>query len=220
LDITFSGHSCFHLRGRTTDLITDPFPLNTDSSINEASANVITVSHAHQGHCYTEGVAGEGRVVAGPGEYEVRGAIIRGISSFHDSERGKSRGRNTVFTLEIDGLRLAHLGDIGHMPSAKLMEALKGLDVLFVPVGGHSTITPEEAAQVVRQLRPRVAIPMHYASGTSPSPLCGVESFLEASGAGAAPGEGDNSTAARPRLSVSPSTLPPAPQIVVLSRSR
>ena len=218
MDITYSGHSCFHLLGRTTDVITDPFPPETGLTLNGASANILTVSHAHQRHCYTEGVAGEGRVVAGPGEYEVRGAIIQGISSFHDSERGKSRGRNTVFILEMDSLRLAHLGDIGHMPDAKLMEALKGVDVLFLPVGGHSTITPEEAAQVVRQLRPRVAIPMHYATGTSRGPLCGVERFLKAVGAGT--GEGDNSTVARPRLSVSLSTLPPAPQIVVLDCSR
>jgi L-ascorbate metabolism protein UlaG (beta-lactamase superfamily) len=218
VDITYLGHSCFQLRGRDTDLLTDPFPPEMGYSLNGASAHIITVSHPHRGHSYSEGVAGEGRVVAGPGEYEVRGVFIQGIPTFHDAEGGRDRGRNTAFRLEMDGLRLAHLGDLGHLPGADLVAALKDVDVLFLPVGGHSTISPEEAVKVVGQLHPRVTIPMHYAAGASQSPLCGVEDFLKA--AGARSDEGGGPATPRPRLSISPTTLPASPQIVVLDCSR
>lgn len=224
MEITYLGHSCFHLRGRATDLLTDPFPPGMGYSLNGASVHIITVSHPHRGHSYCEGVAGDGRVVTGPGEYEVRGVFIQGVPTFHDADGGRVRGRNTAFVLEMDGLRLAHLGDLGHMPGADLVEALKGVDVLFLPVGGHSTISPEEAAQVVGQLRPRVTVPMHYATSPPPagqSPLCGVEHFLKAAGASPPPaGEGDSPAAPRPRLSLSATTLPATPQVVLLDCSR
>lgn len=222
MDITYLGHSCFQLRGRVTDLLTDPFPPGMGYSLNGASAHIITVSHPHRGHSYSEGVAGEGRVVAGPGEYEVLGVFIQGIPTFHDADGGRDRGRNTAFLLEMDGLRLAHLGDLGHLPGADLVTALKEVDVLFLPVGGHSTISPEEAAKVVGQLRPRVTIPMHYAARpplTGQSPLCGVEDFLKAAGVRSS-GEGDDPATPRPRLSISSTTLPASPQIVVLDCAR
>lgn len=212
MDITYLGHACFQLRGRATDLLMDPFSPGMGYSLNGASAHIVTVSHRHPGHSYSEGVGGGGRVVAGPGEYEVREVFIRGLPTFHDGDGGRERGRNTAFLIEMDGLRLAHLGDLGHPLTAEQVAALKGVDVLFLPVGGHSTISPEEAAKLVGQLRPRLVVPMHYATGAGPTALCGVECFLKAAGVT----NGEGAAAPRPRLTVSPATLPPTPQVVVL----
>lgn len=211
MEITYLGHSCFQVRGRTTDLVTDPFPPGMGYSLNGASAQIVTVSHSHWGHSFSQGLGGHGRVVMGPGEYEIREVFLQGLPTFHDGDGGRERGRNTAFLVEMDGLRLAHLGDLGHPLTAEQVAALKGVDILFLPVGGHSTISPEEAARLVGQLRPRLVIPMHYATGVCPSSLCGVEPFLKA----ASITNGDGATP-RPRLSISSSTLPPTPQVVVL----
>jgi L-ascorbate metabolism protein UlaG (beta-lactamase superfamily) len=122
----------------------------------------VTVSHEHENHNYTQ-VMRDAYEIRGPGEYEVAGVSVIGVPTFHDAEKGAKHGRNTVYLIEIDDVRVCHLGDLGHRLDDAEAEAIASPDVLLVPVGGHTAINAAQAAEVVRQLEPRFVVPMHYA---------------------------------------------------------
>jgi L-ascorbate metabolism protein UlaG (beta-lactamase superfamily) len=121
-------------------------------------------------------------VVEGPGEYEVAGVTVLGLPTFHDSRQGELHGRNTVYVIELDDVRVCHLGDLGHALEADMLEALGKVDVLLVPVGGGNTLEAVGAAEVARQVEPRVVVPMHYALPAVKTELAPVERFLKEMG--------------------------------------
>lgn len=163
MDITFLGHSSFRIKGREASVITDPFdPQMVGLKYSGAEADIVTVSHEHKDHNQVSLVKGVKKVVAGPGEYEIMGVSIIGLPSFHDDKKGALRGKNTIYVIEMDGLRIAHLGDVGHELSEETVEALGDIDILLVPVGGEYTVGPNEAAGIVRSIEPTLVIPMHY----------------------------------------------------------
>lgn len=163
MEINFLGHSCFRLKGKTTIVITDPYDPNmVGLKLAKLSGDVVTISHDHGDHNQSELVGGVKKVVSGPGEYEIMGVSIVGISTYHDEKKGTLRGKNTVYIIEIDGLRVAHLGDLGHKLNDKILEKIGTIDVLLIPVGGEFTIGPQQAVEIVRAIEPTVVIPMHY----------------------------------------------------------
>lgn len=164
MEITPLGHSSFKLRGKQVTVVTDPF----DSDMvglkfpRHVEADIVTVSHTHKDHNSVVQIEGSPFVVQGPGEYEVKGVGIVGIGVFHDEEKGAKRGTNTIYRIEIDGVSLVHLGDVGHTLATVQVEALDGVDVLFVPVGGVYTIDAAAAAAIIHEIEPSIVIPMHY----------------------------------------------------------
>src|SRR6266540_4779562 len=126
-------------------------------------AEVVTVSHEHENHSYTQLVRDGAYEIHGPGEYEVAGVSVIGVPTYHDSEKGAKHGRNTVYLIEIDDVQICHLGDLGHGLDDADAETISSADVLLVPVGGRTAINAVQAAEVVRQLEPRYVVPMHYA---------------------------------------------------------
>ena len=182
MEIRWLGHACFRIKGRQTTVITDPYSPNLGYSLGKATANIVTVSHQHPGHSYTDGVGGNPRKVTGPGEYEIGDVIIIGIATFHDNSGGSQRGKNTVYLIEVDEVSVCHLGDLGHILTNEQVEELGEVDVLLLPVGGLSTINAAMAAQIVRQLEPKVVIPMHYQTQTVVRKLEPVDKFLKEMG--------------------------------------
>jgi len=164
LDVTWLGHGCFRLRGRGAAVVTDPYPPTIGLKLARMDADLITVSHDHDDHSYTQVVRDGAYEVRGPGEYEVAGVSVIGLPTYHDAEKGAKKGRNTVYLIEIDDVRVCHLGDLGHSLDDTEAETLSSADVLLVPVGGHSAINATQAAEVVRQLEPRYVVPVHCAS--------------------------------------------------------
>jgi L-ascorbate metabolism protein UlaG (beta-lactamase superfamily) len=163
MDITFLGHSSFRLKGKTATVVTDPFdPEVVGLKFPKVAADIVTVSHQHEDHNQADLVKDVKRLVSGPGEYEIKGVSIIGIPTFHDEEKGAKRGKNTIYVYEIDGLRLVHLGDLGHKLHEKILEKIGDIDILMVPVGGEYTIGPTEAVEVARAIEPKIVIPMHY----------------------------------------------------------
>jgi L-ascorbate metabolism protein UlaG (beta-lactamase superfamily) len=162
LDVTWLGHGCFRLRGRSAAVVTDPYPPSIGLKLQRLDADLVTVSHEHENHNYTQ-VVRDAYEIRGPGEYEVAGVSVIGVPTFHDAEKGAKQGRNTVYLIEIDDVRVCHLGDLGHKLDDAEAEAISSPDVLLVPVGGHTAINAAQAAEVVRQLEPRYVVPMHYA---------------------------------------------------------
>ena len=179
MDVTWLGQSCFRLRGKNAAVVTDPFPPSLGLRLPRQEAEVVTVSHEHENHSYLQAVREGAFEIKGPGEYEIAGVSVIGLSTFHDTEKGAKRGRNTVYLIEIDDVTVCHLGDLGHVLGDAEAETVSSVDVLLVPVGSRTAISAAQAAEVVRQLEPRYVIPMHYATPGLKVQLDGVDRFLK-----------------------------------------
>ena len=184
MEISYLGHSSFRIRTGSGFVVTDPFdPKMVGLKYTGVEADIVTVSHDHQDHNQYQLVKGVKRVVSGPGEYEIAGISIIGIPSFHDDKKGELRGRNTIYVIEAEGLRLCHLGDLGHALSQELVQEIGEVDILMVPVGGEFTIGPKEASQVVIDIEPKIVVPMHFSlPGLNKevfSKLSSVDEFLK-----------------------------------------
>ena len=208
MEISWLGHSCFHLRGKNVTLITDPFSPQLDRSLGKISAPIVTISHNHPGHNYAVGVDGSPRVVRGPGEYEISDVLITGVASYHDDKHGQELGRNTIYVIHMDDLVICHLGDLGHILQEEQLEEVADADLLLVPIGGQHTINATQAAEVISQVEPHIVIPMHYSPtiGDAVNPL---DKFCREMGI-----EAINP---QPKLSITRSALPAEAQVVILS---
>jgi len=182
LDLTWHGHGCFRLRGKNASAVTDPFPPTLGIKLPKLEANLVTVSHAHENHSYTEAASKGARVINGPGEYEVAGIMVFGIGSFHDSVGGVEKGRNVIYVIEVDDVRVCHLGDLGHKLDEETVERIGSVDVLLVPVGARNSLNAAAAADVVRLIEPRTVVPMHYAIPGLKKELDGIETFMQEMG--------------------------------------
>ncbi len=212
MEITWLGHSCFVIKGKEKTVLTDPCPPDLGYPPIKVEADIVTLSHFHPGHSYTEGIANNPRQIKGPGEYEAGGIFITGIASFHDSEKGKIKGKNTICLIEMEHLALCHLGDLGHQLTPQLIEGMGGIDILFLPVGEVSTIPVDIAVEIVRQLNPSIVIPMHYKTDALAINLQPVDKFLNKMEC--------REPEVNPKLSVTHSSLPTSTQVVVLDYPR
>ncbi len=202
------GHSCFKIKGRQATIVTDPYSPDLGYSLGKLNASIVTISHQHPGHSFTAGVGGNPRAITGPGEYEISNVLVIGVATFHDEDRGKIRGANTAYLIEIDEISICHLGDLGHVLTDEQVEELGNVDVLLVPVGGVSTIDSPVAAEIVRQLEPKAVIPMHYKTPVLSRKLEPVEAFLKEMGA--------NNITPQAKLSLTKSNLPISTQVFLL----
>jgi L-ascorbate metabolism protein UlaG (beta-lactamase superfamily) len=163
MEIVYLGHSCFKIKGKTAVVVTDPYGEKVGRLPRDVEASVVTVSHGHSDHAGGVGIIkGNPFVMDTPGEIEARGVSVVGIATAHDDKHGEERGTNTVFVIELEGLRVAHLGDLGHKLTTAQLEEIGPIDVVLVPVGGTCTIDAKTAVEVVHQVDPWVVIPMHY----------------------------------------------------------
>ena len=209
MEITWRGHSCFLIRGKEKTIITDPCHPDLGYRLGEPKADIVTLSHFHPGHSYIEGVGDNPKQIKGPGEYEIGGTFITGVASFHDNKRGGLRGKNTIYIIEMDDITLCHLGDLGHPLDSHLIEEIGDIDILFLPVGEVSTMLIDTAVEIVRQLEPPIVIPMHYKTEAFIGDLSLVNKFLDKMRI--------REQEARPKLSITPSSLPTPTQTIVLS---
>ncbi len=164
--ITWQGHSCFKIQDKTTSdgitLATDPYSKEIGLKLSNFEANIVTVSHDHDDHNNVAGLRGTPAVVDCAGEYDIKGVLIQGVDSFHDSENGSQRGGNIIYRIEMDDISVTHLGDLGGPLNSDQLEKLAGTDILLIPVGGKYTIDAKQAVEVISQIEPRIVIPMHY----------------------------------------------------------
>lgn len=185
MKITWLGHASFLVESKSgTRVVTDPFEAGSyDGAVGYAPisthADVVTVSHEHADHNAVDSVAGEPEIVRDPAARTVKGISIRGVATFHDESKGKDRGRNNIFVLDVDGLKVGHLGDLGHALSPSETAELGTVDVLLAPVGGYYTIGPEEAKKTAEALGARIIIPMHYKTDVLGFPIQPVDDFLK-----------------------------------------
>jgi L-ascorbate metabolism protein UlaG (beta-lactamase superfamily) len=208
MEITWLGHSSFRIKGSQTAIITDPYSPGLGYTSAKQTASIVTVSHQHPGHSYTQEIGGAPRIIKGPGEYEIASALIIGLATYHDKEEGRVRGKNTVYVMQIDELSVCHVGDLGHVLTSQQVEDIGNVDILLVPVGGVSTINATEAAQVIRQLEPKVVVPMHYRTPALARELETVDRFLKEVSV--------KDTTSRPKLTLTRGNLPATTQVFLL----
>lgn len=172
IKLTWLGHSCFRAECATSKIIIDSFAPGSVPGLRDIheQAQMALCSHEHHDHNYREGVTLTG------GESEID---VQSYPAFHDDCQGEKRGPNSIHVLSDGSVRIAHMGDIGCMPSPEVIEALRGVDAMLIPVGGYYTVGPKEAMEIVEATAPRVVIPMHYRSPDFGFDVLGpVEDFL------------------------------------------
>lgn len=185
MKIQWLGHACFLLTSEDgVRVLTDPFDPKVGYPPPAVAADIVTASHQHSDHNYTQVVKGKFTYVEQPGETTLRGIAIRGIPTFHDEASGSERGQNIMFRFTIDGLSVLHCGDLGHELSPAQAQAAGPVDVLIIPVGGYYTIDAPTAVKVMKQLNPSLTIPMHFRTPVMGFPIETEEPFLKLVGGG------------------------------------
>lgn len=173
------GHACFVLKLLTSGLtvVIDPFPAErVGYKPISVKADVILITHGHFDHNYLQAVQGKPIVIDKPGENKLNGLRVIGYKTSH----GQGRGDNIVFVIEAEGLRIAHCGDLGVLPSKEDVKSVGRIDVALIPVGGYFTIDAQQAWQLVEMVKPKVVIPMHYRHPKSKiTVLAPVDDFLK-----------------------------------------
>lgn len=179
MQITWYGHSCFLLTADNGySILTDPCDRETGYELHDIVCDAVTVSHDHHDHNCLSSVAGSPLVIRTPGEHQAGEVIVTGFSSYHDDQSGARRGENIVFLYQIDGLKVLHLGDLGHMLSDDIIETIGAVDVLLAPIGGVFTINAKTATALADQLKAKVLIPMHYKTPALHFNVEGLEPLL------------------------------------------
>jgi L-ascorbate metabolism protein UlaG (beta-lactamase superfamily) len=182
MKIRWLGHASFLITSDGgTRVITDPYKPDVRlkyAPVNE-TADIVTTSHGHGDHNYVADVKGNPVVVNTAGKHNVEGIAISGVATYHDAENGSQRGANIVFNLNVDGVQVCHVGDLGHVITPEQAKEIGHVDVLLVAVGGFYTIDAPTATTVADMLKPRVIVPMHFRNPKCDFPISDVEPFLK-----------------------------------------
>ncbi|MFA5842058.1 MAG: MBL fold metallo-hydrolase [Candidatus Gracilibacteria bacterium] len=167
MEIIWHGQSCFTIKGSSATLVTDPYSAANGLTPPKFKADIVTVSHAHENHNNVAGVEGENvKVFDWPGEYESKEVMITclEISRFLKPEEKTDLKRSQLLVthIEMDGIKICHLGGLEKRLTGEMIEAIGDVDVLLLPVGGGDMIGAKTAHEVIEQVEPRIVIPMHY----------------------------------------------------------
>ena len=207
MEITWLGHACFRLRSDETVVVTDPFPSTLGLRLGNQTATIITISNSHPNHSNWQEITGEPKVFKAPGEYEFNSVSVRGVMT-PISEGTPREQRNVAYSIEMENIRICHLGDIVEPLSPSQIDELSPVDVLLIPTGGGCTLDLERAAQMLQDLDPKIVIPMHYSIPGIAVQLAQVDTFLQLLGG--------SEVQSQPRLSVTASNLPPNMRVTML----
>lgn len=211
MEITWLGHCCFRLRAKEATVVTDPYDKSTGYTLGRPTADLVTISMDIPTHNHITGVAGDPRVIDAPGEFEIAATSVVGVTTTA-GEAGGATGRNIAYVIELEDLRIAHLGGIGNVPTSDQVEEIGAVDILFLPVGGGGALAAAPAAETVSLLEPKLVIPMHYKTDIEKAELDPLERFLKEMGA-----KVDETHA---KMAVTRSSLPEETQVLVLDYKR
>ena len=155
MKLTWLGHACFMLESSDGSVVFDPYAPNyvPGFELPELHADMCICSHRHDDHYYPQAVELT---------EQAHSLVLEQIPCFHDEKGGSLRGENLISIVTAEGLRVAHLGDLGHMLSEEQLHQLGKIDVLMIPIGGFYTIDSKTAAELVKKINPKIVVPMHY----------------------------------------------------------
>lgn len=214
MKIKWLGHAAFMITaGNGTIVITDPYAQAETLlyDVIDEAADIVTMSHEHGDHNNIAAVNGKPQGFKGEVDATIKGITIKGINSFHDNDGGTKRGPNTIFCLDMDDMRVCHVGDLGHLPDKEQLAKMGKVDILLVPVGGFFTIDAATATQLMATLKPKVTIPMHFNNEKCNYPVAGVADFLK--------GKNNVNQVGNSEIEITRDTLPDG-QVIVLKPAK
>jgi len=214
MELTWYGRTCIRLRGRDATVVSDAYQAVVGPTGRGITADIVTYSHPDDQPLANAPAKGKGRptrdgrtvlpsslegafVLDGPGEYEVKDVLITGVRTVRDDVKGRDRGRNVAFLVELDGTHTIHLGDVGHLLTEEMLSDIGSIDVACIPIGGSLSAT--RAAELIAQLDPRIVVPM---------PVCEDESTCQEALARFFHEMGGTPAATQAKLSITASSLP------------
>ena len=180
--LKYMGHSQFLLEDRYgTRILTDPYDGAVGYPMADVRADVVTVSHSHGDHSFVSKVTGQPVVIDREGTASPAPDVtVRAVSCWHDPCRGQKRGPNLMMNICLDGIRVLHLGDLGHIPTPEMVSQAGPCDILLVPVGGFFTVDAEQAKKICALFSPGIVIPMHFRTGFNASwPIADEKPFMD-----------------------------------------
>jgi L-ascorbate metabolism protein UlaG (beta-lactamase superfamily) len=183
MKIKWYGHAAYKIT--TTDgvrVIIDPYQSGAfDGALSYGKiteeADIVLTSHDHDDHNYTKDINGTYKHFNREGVYKEKGLTIEAVPCYHDPSKGLERGKNLIFVIDDKGLRLAHMGDLGHVLEQDTVRRLGRIDIVLLPIGGFYTIDSGEAGKVMRDINPRITIPMHYKTSKCEFPIASIDAF-------------------------------------------
>ena len=173
MTLTWNGHACFTFDTDEGVVVFDPYETDYVPGLHlpDLAGDMVLCSHGHEDHCYPQGVR-QSKMACGF-EVEI-------VDTLHDDEGGSLRGENKVHIIDAKGFRLAHLGDLGHVPTDEQFAAMGPIDALLIPIGGCYTIDARQAKVICDRLQPKLIFPMHYRkNGIGFDTIAEPEGFLE-----------------------------------------
>lgn len=212
MKIKWLGHASFMISGAGPIIITDPYESGAYGGgisykpINE-KADIVTISHTqHIDHNYPQSVLGNPKIINSPGTYNELGIEIKGIEAFHDNCQGKERGKNTIFSINYNGIVITHLGDLGHTLTDTQLKSVGEVDVLLIPIGGTVTLSQTDIEKVIQQLNPKIIIPMHAKTKWCSFPFLTLNEFAS----------GKQNVKINNKSELEINNLPSTPEIIIL----
>lgn len=218
MEITWYGLSCFRLveRGLAT-VVTDPYDsAEVGGQSLKLPADIVTISHDSPMANNIKSITGAPYIITGPGEYEVGGVFITGVqmggkrAGEDDQSASFAPQTNTLYTFDYDALTVAHLGNVGRVPTQAEIEALGTVNVALVPIGSSHGLNAARVAELISMLEPNIVIPMHYTPSARSLPLDALSKFLKEMGLSEAE--------TRPSLKITSTALPEETKVIVLDQ--
>ncbi|MCS7280590.1 MAG: MBL fold metallo-hydrolase [Desulfobacterota bacterium] len=211
------GHAAFKITTeKGVKIIIDPYQSGAYGGALsygriEDEADIVLTSHDHDDHGYVKDIKGKFELVKDEGEREIKSVRIKAIPTFHDPSSGRERGKNLMFLIDADDVRILHVGDLGHTLDDKKLEEIGRVDVLLIPVGGYYTIDAKEATQVMESIKPKITIPMHFKTDKCGFPISEVIAFTQ--------GKKNVKFLESDEIEITSKTLPQTPEIYVLKHA-
>ncbi len=180
MKISWYGQSCFKIKCKNIEIVIDPYDKNLGLKLPKIKADLALVNHDHYDHNNTKELSGNPIIINSPGEYEIKETFIYGQEAYHDNNKGSKLGVITMYLIDDEKVRLAHLSDLGQKElSDKQLDFLDSIDVLLIPIGGKYTLSAPEAVSLIKEIEPRIVIPMHYKISGLKEDLAGVDEFIK-----------------------------------------
>lgn len=207
-EIRWHGHTCFRIKAKEATIITDPVERSTGYGMGKQNADILTISGDPLGK-NLNAIRPEYQIIDGPGEYEMHDVFLTGSRTYQDDKQGAVLGYNTAYLIELEGLKIGHLGNIGHTLTDAQTELLDDVDILLVPTGGETGLSYDTAIQIITDLTPKMIIPMRYATPIGDKDLGDLQEFCKKLGV--------EVPAAEDKLVVKSSDLTDTMRLVVLN---